>query len=88
MLRLLLDKVSVIYDKQPYLEALFKAIFVTAYYGLMQVGKIAESAHSLKAIDIHSANNKEKILIIFKYSGVLYLSCLVNKEWTMYCCVQ
>ena len=22
------------------------------------------------------------------FSGVLYLSCLVNKEWTMYCCEQ
>ena len=22
------------------------------------------------------------------YSGVLNLSCLVNKEWTMYCCEQ
>ena len=31
------------------------------------------------------AINMESVVI---FSSVLNLSCLVNKEWTMYCCEQ
>ena len=31
---------------------------------------------------------EDKGIVGVIFSGVLNLSCLVNKEWTMYCCEQ
>ena len=51
-------------DTQPYLDLLYKTIFLTAYFGLLRVGEITLSQHSIKACDVHSAHNKEKILLV------------------------
>ena len=59
---------------QPYLECLYKALFILAYYGMMRVGELTLSPHTLKACDIHIGNNKDKILI------VLYSSKTHGKE--------
>ena len=53
-----------IFNKQFYLESLYKAIFVLAYYGLMQIGELTQSNHVLKAKDIQIGVNKPKILLI------------------------
>ena len=59
---------------QPYLELLYKNIFLWAYYGLMRIGELTTGTHPLKAKDIHSANNKDKLLLI------LYSSKTHGKE--------
>ena len=51
-------------NNQPYLEKLYKAMFLLGFYGLLRVGEIAKGDHVLKAKDIHIAQNKCKILIV------------------------
>ena len=59
---------------QPYLSILYKAIFSLAYYGMLRVGELTLSNHTIKACNIHVGNNKDKILI------VLYSSKTHGKE--------
>ena len=59
---------------QPYLAILYQAIFCLAYYGMLRVGELAYSNHSIKACNLHIGNNKDKILI------VLYSSKTHGKE--------
>ena len=61
-------------NPQPYLAAMYKALFSLAYYGMMRVGELTKSDHTLKASDLHIGNNKDKILII------LYTSKTHGKE--------
>ena len=49
---------------QPYLEALYMTAFLLAYYGLLRVGEITKSEHVIKAVNIHEARTKNKLLII------------------------
>ena len=60
--------------QQPYLNALFQALFALGYYGLMWVGELTYSPHVVKAQNIHLAMNKGKLLVI------LYSSKTHNKE--------
>ena len=60
--------------QQPFLLCLYQALFVLVYYGLMRVGEVANSNHTVKAKDIHVGCNKNKILI------VLYSSKTHDKE--------
>ena len=66
LLELILFKVERIFraSNQPYLESLYKALFGLGYYGLMRVGELTESPHSIKAINVRVGVNKDKILII------------------------
>ena len=55
------------FKTQPYLEMLYKVIFLLQYYGLMRIGELVISTtdkHTLRAANIHAADNKEKLLII------------------------
>ena len=74
LLELVLFELERIFDMQPYLESLYKAMYAIAYYGLMRVGELTLSPHTVKAKDIHIAQNKNKILII------LYSSKTHGKE--------
>ena len=49
---------------QPYLQILYRALFSLAYYGLMRIGELADSSHSLKACNVHTGINKNKILLV------------------------
>ena len=53
---------------QPYLNITYRALFSIAYYGLMCIGELTASQHSLKAKDMHIASNKNKILVILHSS--------------------
>ena len=68
VLKLLLTELSNLYagtgDQQPYLESLYKAIYSTAYYGLLRIGEIAKSQHVILARNTHIGENKDKILFI------------------------
>ena len=61
-------------NQQPYLICLYKAIFSLAYYGMLRVGELSYSNHTIKACNIHVGSNKDKILI------VLYSSKTHGKE--------
>ena len=51
-------------DAQPYLLDMYQALFALGYYGLMRVGELTLSPHTLKARDVHMGVNKEKILLV------------------------
>ena len=56
------------FDQQPFLCALYSALFSTAYFGLFRVGEIAKSPHVVKACDVQIGTNKKKILFILRSS--------------------
>ena len=68
MLRLILDKLEMIYKDQPYLEYMFKAIFVTGYYGMVWVVELTESPHCLRVADVHRVTNKNKLQLVLRSS--------------------
>ena len=72
LLELLLMDISKTYDngrnKQPYLELLYKCIFVIAYYGLLRIGELTFSEHIIQARNVHHCDDKLKILLILESS--------------------
>ena len=64
----ILAQVMLHFDQQPYLCALYSALFSTAYYGLFRVGELTMSLHVVKACDVHIGMNKKKILFILRSS--------------------
>ena len=60
------------FDKQPYLEVLYKAIFSLSYYGLLRVGEVSNgSPHYIRASDVYVADNKDKIMVLL-YSSKMH----------------
>ena len=55
-------------SQQPYLCALNKAFFSSAYYGMLRISKITSGAHPMLAVDVHVASNKNKILFVLRTS--------------------
>ena len=55
-------------EMQPYLAKLFKALFVTTYYGLFRVGELTQSEHVVKAADVHIGRNKKKLMFVLHSS--------------------
>lgn len=53
---------------QMYLFKLYRALFLTAYYGMFRIGELGSSPHSLKATDVKEASNKSKFLLILRSS--------------------
>ena len=43
---------------------MYMALFSMAYYGLFRIGELAEGTHTVKAMDVHIAINKRKLLFI------------------------
>ena len=74
LLEIMMFELECIYINMPYLCILYKAIFCLGYYGLMRVGELTHSQHTVKAANIHKGTNKDKILII------LYSSKTHSKE--------
>ena len=70
LLHLLLDvcEEHFLGDQQSYLNSLYKAIFIAAYYGMLRIGEITTGNHPVKAIDVEVAKNKKKILFILRSS--------------------
>ena len=61
-------------DSQVYLEAMYISAYLISYHGLMRVGEICLSQHSIRAIDIHESRSDKKLLLI------LYSSKTHGKE--------
>ena len=74
LLEMLLFELQRSYDRQIYLQFLYKTIFCFAYYGLFRVGELTKSPHVIKAANVNIGINKNKILII------LYSSKTHGKE--------
>ena len=74
LLEIILFELQRLFKTQPYLENLYKAIFIVAYYGLFRVGELTDSRHTIKAKDVHIGKNKNKMLFI------LYSSKTHGKE--------
>ena len=69
LLNLILDKTEdILAEKgQVYLITPYKAIFMVAYYGLLRMSEISEQ-HAVKAIDVHIAENKKRLLFVLRSS--------------------
>ena len=63
-LEILLFELERIFNDQPYLQYLYKSIFLLAYYGLFRIGELTKSDHVIKACDFYLGRNKNKMLII------------------------
>ena len=68
VLALLLKALNGVYNTQPYLCMLYKAMFATAYFGLFRVGEITSGTHPIRAVDVHIAHNKDKLMFILRTS--------------------
>ena len=43
---------------------MYKTLFALGYYGLMRIGELTKSPHSLKAGNVYLSTNKEKLLLV------------------------
>ena len=66
LLEMILFEIQRIFDLrgQAYLQTMYKALFALSYYGMMRVGEVTFSDHVVKAKNVHSALNKDKMLIV------------------------
>ena len=64
LLELILFKIQRKYNSQPYLEAMYISAYLLQYYGLMRIGEITESNHSIKAVNVHEARRYNRLLIV------------------------
>ena len=63
-----MKELTALYATQPYLLTLYRALFCTAYFGLLRIGEVTKSSHTLKAADVHIGTNKNKLLLILHSS--------------------
>ena len=79
LLEVLLFELERIYANQPYLEIMYKSLLALGFYGLMRIGKLTKSEHSLKARDVHLALNKEKLVLVLYTSKTHNVNSLPQK---------
>ena len=58
--RMILDKDE---EEKQYSLIMYRTLFLVTYYGLFRVGEVTASEHTIKAKDIHEAQNKSQYLI-------------------------
>ena len=68
MLRVLLKTIAEMFSSQPYLAALYAALFSTAYYGLFRVSELTTRTHPVRGRDVHISDNKEKMKFVLRTS--------------------
>ena len=78
LLELLLFEIKRIFTNsgQMYLSTLYKTIFLTRYYSLFCIGELTTgraggNKHTIKAVNVHVAQNKDKIMIML-YSSKMH----------------
>ena len=71
LLEILLFEIQRKFADQPYLECLYKTMFLIAYYGLLRISEITLGEHVLKAKDVEITYNKNKIQLILYSSKTL-----------------
>ena len=78
LLEMILFEVQRLFDAkgQWYLEIMYKALFALSYYGMMrvcEVTQVTQTNHTVKAKDVHSALNKDKIMLVLYSSKHILL---------------
>ena len=71
---MLLKQLTIMFDSQPYLLKMYRAMFVTSYFGMLRVGEITQSQHVVKACDVQIGDNKKKIRIILRSLKMHWIS--------------
>ena len=73
LLEMILYEIEHMFRNQPYLTCMYQALFAIGYYGLLRVSELIENdaGHTIKAKNVHMADNKEKILIVL-YSSKMH----------------
>ena len=66
LLQAMIRKTIKIYNNQPYLTILYRAMILTAYFGLFRIGEISASDHVVKAKDVHVGTNEDKLLFLLR----------------------
>ena len=56
------------FRKQIYLMTLYTSAVLLCYYGMLRVGEVAQSQHSIKAVDVHDAQKRSKLLLVLHSS--------------------
>ena len=64
LLEVLLFELERLFNKQYYLEILYKTILLLGYYGMLRIGEVCHSKHSIKTKNVNIGQNKNKILLI------------------------
>ena len=67
-LDLILNELKIKFSLQPYLQVLYITAFLLAYFGLMRVGELCKGDHSVKAIDVHLADDNSKVMLVLRSS--------------------
>ena len=69
LLSLILDIIpKIIGENQEYLIILYRAMFVTAYFGLFRIGEITSSQHTITVGNVHVGVNKNKLMFVLHTS--------------------
>ena len=68
LLKVIIKYIGIMHYDQPCLEALYKALFTSAYFGLCRVGELTTGSHPILATDIHVGGNKNKFKLILRSS--------------------
>ena len=66
MLQLILTSLKQMFHQQPYLLALYRVLFMTAYFKRFRIGELSLSNHTVKACDVHVGFNKEKLMFVLQ----------------------
>ena len=68
LLELIIKQIHSSLHDQIYLLTLYTTVFLICYYGLLRVGEVSLSKHSIKAVDEHQAKNRNKLKLILHSS--------------------
>ena len=70
LLHLLMNETEKYFSErnQPYLITLYKALFVSTYFGMLRAGEVTKGPHVVLAENVHIGLNKDKILFVLKSS--------------------
>ena len=64
LLELILFRIQRKYENQPYLEAMYISAYLLQYYGLLRIGELAQSKHTIQAGNVHQSKSSQKLLIV------------------------
>ena len=60
----MIDKLPTIFGTQPYLIHLYRALLSTTYFGMFRIGEVTLGDNTVKAKDVHIADNKDKMMFV------------------------
>ena len=68
VLRVILKHALIYFKDQPYLSVVYCTIFMTAYFSLFRIWELTHSNQAIKAVDVHIAENKPKLMFVLHSS--------------------